>query len=461
MMEGGATHQAYARSLLELREALKHVPQKRACVVCDNSAKLECPKCPDGEVCQFTIPTDCTQCPRSVCMADDSPSASSGAAAPSASGNGDSGPSAGPIAGGVIGGIAVIAVITYLVWRFLIKPKRSRIPESELEPAGNDTGDVEKDNGSRITHRSSTHTVHSIASTVLTRASNIIQIAYIPGVTNRANQGPGSPTVLVPPVPPIPMHHTEAHRQATDQQDDQHFFVPGNLRDSTYSGISTYSEITSYAPRSSIASTIYGKQAQVQNAAQTGMRAKPTVVSVRSGSVGGNNTPPMPDIDYERFGGRPESSASFFSVGSAFVNNANTATQGRAQVVKLGGGQRSVDDGLSSPQSSAWPAPLGTVSPPAPTHDPTRGGPGMYGSAGMYDSPVTYDAPHMFDSSRRDLGPFSDPPGGAGTPGRSRLGSVMEDASEGPYQNGGRGAGRPSSRERDSSPFGDEYAMRQ
>ena len=109
---------------------------------------------------------------------------------------------------------------------------------------------------------------------------------------------------------------------------------------SSLNGISSFTDRTSYAPRSSIASTIYGRQAQVQTPAQTGMRAKPTVVSVKSGSGSGANTPPVPSIDFDKYGGgngRPRSGASAFSVGSTFVNNANTATQARAQqVVKVG-----------------------------------------------------------------------------------------------------------------------------
>ena len=38
---------------------------------------------------------------------------------------------AGPIAGGVIGGVVLIAVVTYLLWRFWIKKKRESFIPSE------------------------------------------------------------------------------------------------------------------------------------------------------------------------------------------------------------------------------------------------------------------------------------------------------------------------------------------
>ena len=68
------------------------------------------------------------------------------------------------------------------------------------------------------------------ASSVLTRASNVIQVAYIPGVTKRE----GSGEELVPPIPPSPASsdnslHTFAHALG----DDRLIFKQGGLRDST------------------------------------------------------------------------------------------------------------------------------------------------------------------------------------------------------------------------------------
>lgn len=387
------------------------------------------------------MPTNCGQCAKSFCQKDDTPSNNGGSGGSSGGGSGSgsggsssSGPSAGPIAGGVIGGIVAIAIITYLIWRFVIKPKRASRHHSAYETNTHTSRHIEKDDASRITRRSSTHTVHSIASTVLTRASNIIQIAYIPGVTNRAT--PTSPTILVPPVPPIPIKHADGSRQSGP--DDQHFFVPGNLRDSTYSGISSFSDRTSYAPRSSIASTIYGRQAQVQTPAQTGMRAKPTVVSVKSAATSAPNTPPVPSIDYEKFGSpgsptRPESAASNFSVGSTYLNTVNTATQGRAQVVKLGSSLKKVDIAARSDASSFSSTSLMSISS---------------SKGSLSDLPFVAELP----SSE---GPFSDPPERRMPISTPTLGPVVEEREE------RRPLERRGSGDRGRSPFGDEHATKE
>ncbi|KAM0198224.1 hypothetical protein ACHAPA_011931 [Fusarium lateritium] len=421
-----------ARDLDELSHAFQLVPRSKSCVKCDDDAQLECPKCADDEVCQFTVPLDCTMCATSICEKDPDSSVSSGS----------SGPNVGAIVGGVLGGIAVIAIATYTVWRFCIKPKRSQIPTS-IYVEDTDAIQSEKDAASRGTRPHSTHTVHSIASTVLTRASNIIQIAYIPGVTNRAT--PTSPNVLVPPVPPIPMHHAEANRSLGN--DDQHFFVPGDLRDSTYSGLSGYSDRTSYArtsyaPRSSVASTIYGKQAQVLTPAQTGMRAKPTVVSVKSvgNSSGELVAPPVPAIDFGRFGnGRPKSGASAFSVGSTFLNSANTATQARAQVVKVGT-LKKVDMG-SKTESDASSSTMANSPPATPNGNVTR------------DSSITV----IEESPNMDQGPFSDPPERSSPQKANKapsLGAVIEDTV-------GESDKPLALQRRDSSPFGDKHATKE
>lgn len=423
-------------SLLTQTTVLQLVPRDDKCVKCDDTTELECPTCKDGESCRFTVPLDCSQCATSFCSNDGEVD----------SGSRNSGPSVGGIVGGVVGGIAVVAIATYLVWRFCIKPKRSQIPQSIYEQDVDPTMQgSEKDAGSR-TRPPSTHTVHSIASTVLTRASNIIQIAYIPGVTNRAT--PASPNVLVPPVPPIPMHHAE-NRNGSGS-DDQHFFVPGDLRDSTYSGLSGYSDRTSYArtsyaPRSSVASTIYGKQAQVLTPAQTGMRAKPTVVSVKSignGSAEGITPPPVPVIDFGKFGGgRPKSGASAFSVGSTFLNSANTATQARAQVVKVGG-LKKIDIGNKSDTDSSSMSNSRPTSPGALTRGPNA-------------TTIIEDSPSV------DQGPFSDPPDRP-SPKKSTnapsLGAVVEDSTG----ESDRSLHRTNnSQRRDSSPFGDQHATKE
>lgn len=399
-------------SAMLTRPAAKLIVRQDGCIGCNSNERLTCPECPSGQTCGFTIQS-CTECPKAFCRSDGSNSGSSG------SSKSHDGPSAGPIAGGVIGGVIVIAVITYLVWRFLIKPKRaSRLDDrhtSIYEADANPARGVEKNNSTGHGRRASTHTVHSIASTVLTRASNIIQIAYIPGVTNRATP---TPDVLVPPVPPMPANYGD------EANGSEHFFVPGNLRDSTYSGFSSTSDRTSYAPRSSIASTIYGRQAEVQTASQAGMRAKPTVVSVKPGP----NTPPVPSIDMDRFGGssRPESSASAFSVGAATY----TATPGRAQVVKVSG-LKKIDIAAKSEGSA-----LSNVS-----------------SADSVDSKESSDeigTIHIAqDVSPRGMSPFADPPAATAN---SNLAAIKEEKSDTESQ---------KTPKTGSGPFGDEHATKE
>lgn len=235
-----------------------------------------------------------------------------------------------------------IAAVTYLVWRYCIKTQRQEyvqdnwIEEQEGESA------AEKEFTMRRDARASTHTVASIASTVLTRASNIIQIAYIPGVTNRSQ--PSTPGLLVPPVPPIPIALSSSSSANTPSFEQEHFFMPGDLRDSTYSGIS---DRTSYA-RNSVASTVYGKNAVVSPVpAQTMIRGKAAVVSVKSngpGTPSGTLTPPVPSVDYGKYSiGGPPSPA--FSVGSTFLNNASAATatpatQVRPNIVRVANGSK-------------------------------------------------------------------------------------------------------------------------
>lgn len=412
--------------------------RQQTCVVCDKSKPLVCPPCEPGvTACQFIYPTSCDECARSTCspLPVESVASTSSVAPQGRTTN------VGAIAGGVVGGVAAIVIITYLVWRFCVRTRRQQLVQEPWDD-GQDQGlDGEKAFAQRRDYRASTHTVHSIASTVLTRASNIIQIAYIPGVTNRATT---SPTVLVPPVPPIPMAVSQAGTPASTE--DQHFFVPGDLRDSTYSGLSSFSDRTSYArtsyaPRSSVASTIYGKSAVVVAPAQTGMRAKPAMVSVRSAHSNtsiGSSTPPVPSVDYEKYNIlRPPSPAgSTFSVGSTFLNNASThtATPARAMVVRVGSVKKV---GTRSPNAAS-------TADEDPITSPTVSGSTIRDSTAatiIVDSPVT------------DQGPFSDPPHSAAQ-SSTNLSAVIEEATR-------RASQRDSSiplKGRERSPFGDEHA---
>ncbi|KAL7623081.1 overproduction-induced pheromone-resistant [Parahypoxylon ruwenzoriense] len=409
--------------------------RQNGCFKCDNTSPV-CPDCSDGELCQFTVQS-CNECPRAFCAAD--PEAVT--ASPQAS----SGPNVGAIVGGIIGGLAAITILTYLVWRFCIKNKRAQYePEQWQGDVEHTKEGVENDFASRRSQRASTHTVHSIASTVLTRASNIIQIAYIPGVTNRAT--PTSPTLLVPPVPPIPIAHSDGG--SPSPFDEQHFFVPGDLRDSTYSGISGYSDRTSYArtsyaPRSSVASTIYGKNAIVSPLpAQKGNFLKPSIVSVKSraaSSNSGSSTPPVPVVDYEKYDQPPPSPA--FSIGATFFKNASasTATAVRPQMVRVGSGPKTIEvkaklpttagDGPSSPET------LVRVSESDKEQE--------------LNAVIIID-----DTSNGERSPFADPPQ-RGHKSNSSLSAVIGESARRAADNK-----RRTSADRDSSPFGDENAVR-
>lgn len=404
--------------------------RQSGCVQCQEGTP-SCPDCGDGKECQISVPLDCTQCPQAYCAVSStaSSSSSSSSSSPKASG--------GAIAGAVIGGIALIALVgvgTYLAWKHCVKNKRASFEQGQWEDDGEYAGQREKDFNAMRDGRASTQARNSIASTVLTRASNIIQIAYIPGVTNRAT--PTSPTLLVPPVPPIPIA-VSSQAGTPNSTEDQHFFVPGDLRDSMASGMTGYTDRTSfartsYAPRSSVASTIYGKAGVVVTPAQTGMRAKAAMVSVKSTGSGSSegSVPPVPAVDKSRFNGpEPASpSGSTFSIGSTFMNNAKSATAVRAQVVRVGSNLKqsstpsSVNtaranaadntddeqDGVTARSGLSTPS---TLPPPrdeqqSPFRDPSPSPPSAARGSGL--STVAESARRQSQGPPRGVSPFSD-----------------------------------------------------
>lgn len=402
------------------------LPRQSGCVECQEGSPT-CPSCAAGEACQATVPLDCTSCPIAYCAAT--------ATSVSASSSSSSKASAGAIAGAVVGGVVAVALViigVYFVWKHKIKNKRDRYESGMWDGEGYPDGQREKEFQTRSNTRATSHGRNSIASTVLTRASNVIQIAYIPGVTNRAT--PTSPTLLVPPVPPIPIA-ASSQAGTPNSTEDQHFFVPGDLRDSVCSGVSGYTDRTSfartsYAPRSSVASTIYGKAGGVVMPAQTGMRAKAAMVSVKSvgssGSAGELTPPPVPVIDHKKYGnaGPASPAGSTFSVGSTFLNNAtssNTATAVRAQVVRVGS---------SLKQSSA-----ATSVKSAAEDDHLEP-----------QTPITA-------TPREEQSPFRDPPSTVRSSELSStqtLSAAIEEATK-------RASQRPSTADRAKSPFGDEH----
>ncbi|OOQ84536.1 hypothetical protein PEBR_29918 [Penicillium brasilianum] len=198
---------------------------------------------------------NCDSCSTTKCV-----STSTNTAPPAKSTN------VGAIAGGVVGGVIALALLLFLIWWFVIRKRRNAKAE-------------EKDHSAFNAARDGRQSTQSIASTVLTRASNVIQIAYIPGVTNRSP--PETPATLVPPVPPLPGAHP-----------DQHFFMPGDLRDSSWTTMTGHQSM-SPTLRSSVATTVYRSDAIVSaTPAQQIQRSRANIVSVHNGPGGsGASTP--------------------------------------------------------------------------------------------------------------------------------------------------------------------------
>ena len=341
-----------------------------------------CPSCPSGQICSIKVQS-CEKCASTSCIDGDEESGPLAAGAGSGS---KKGRDIGAIAGGVIGGMIFIAVVTWLIWRFYVKPRRQQRDEDVdddgddddddddawtdgVDGGGSGGGGEKTDRSTMLPHdrvSASSHAARSAVSSISTRASNVIQIAYIPGITNQSS----TPGLLVPPVPPLPIPSTATTPASTPHHHrDQHFFMP-ELRDSTYSGLSdtaTTFNRESMAPsfgRSSVATTIYRSNAVVDPVpAQTVIRGKAAVVSVNGRPTGQSGpddgrapTPPMPAVDYGRFGQRgfgavlpplspsspfegrrPASPA--FSVGSTFLSGAaaaaSAARAGQARPVSV------------------------------------------------------------------------------------------------------------------------------
>ncbi|KAL2404672.1 hypothetical protein ABEF95_015446 [Exophiala dermatitidis] len=264
-------------------------PLFRRCVQCPSEAPA-CPACAADEQCSLSAQS-CNSCASTTCV-------KRGVLPGQTTNEPKKSTPVGGIVGGVIGGILALAIISYLVWRFCIRKKQKRRVELWDPPEKRDQSTLHRGD------RRSTRSAHSIASTVLTRASNVIQIAYIPGVTVRSP--PESPGFAVPPVPAIPGGHGQNSTGSTPQL-EQHFFMPGDLRDSTWSDTSSVDPRISLAPslaRASVATTIYRSDAIVPPIpAQQAFRAQANVVSVKSGhstpgasSNSSSRTPQIPQV---------------------------------------------------------------------------------------------------------------------------------------------------------------------
>lgn len=227
----------------------------RRCVECDPNERPGCPTCKSDETCSL-IPQSCGQCASTTCVKIGQ--------FPGQNIQAKQSTPVGPIVGGVIGGVVAILVVVFCLWLCCIRPRRRK--DTWNPPEKRDQSSLTRD-PSRT---------HSIASTVVTRASNVIQIAYIPGVTGRSP--PDSPSH--PRMPAASGVHTVNSSPAPDT----HFFMADDLRNSTWSDTSVDPRI-SLAPslaRASSATTVYYENAVVPPIpAQHAFRAQANVVSVK------------------------------------------------------------------------------------------------------------------------------------------------------------------------------------
>lgn len=307
------------------------------------------------------VSRSCDQCATTKCIQTSSGSSSS----KSSHSSGGGGTNAGAIAGGVIGGLVFVTVVVGLIWWFFIRKKRneyslgngggSPVPATAAGGAG--PGQEKRSGSIAQQARKSTH---SIASTVLTRASNVIQIAYIPGVTNRSP--PDTPSSLVPPVPPLP-----------GAAPDQHFFMPGDLRDSSFTEMTNdrRSGAPSISPslRSSVATTAYRSNAIISPVpAQQATRTRAAVVSIHGNQQPATQTavitppdaPAVPAITSAQLAKAGVTDANA-NASSSSSNNNNSSIVGRSMMAKpvmvkmLGGNKNKKNKNNSNENSNVTP----------------------------------------------------------------------------------------------------------
>ncbi|KAL9053225.1 MAG: hypothetical protein Q9162_004892 [Coniocarpon cinnabarinum] len=300
----------------------------KRCLECAD-VQPSCPKCKTGETCIQQPGDGCNTCAQAVCV----PAAQAGLQS-----SGGGGPNVGAIAGGVVGGVVFIAIVTFIIWRFCIRPRYKDYETDEAEYF-DDEGAYAGSDHEKSPHvaessfrptsqaRQSHHSVRSVASSAMTRASNVIQIAFIPGITDRSGQhGSGSD---VPPVPSIPMSHQRNTVSSTASTIDRgnhpgtpdYFLTPADLaggvgasRWSQFSNSTDDSEdirsmrhhsLASSLARESVSSTIY-HDGQTGTAMATPV-GKAAVVSVRPSNANTpqdstGHVPQVPAVDYGKYG---------------------------------------------------------------------------------------------------------------------------------------------------------------
>ena len=379
------------------------------------------PTCEADEVCT-QIAQSCTQCASTECVKIPD----SGATDTGEVGRSSKGPNIGAIVGGVAGGLVLIAIITFLVWKFFIKKRQQEVDDGSYDEDGVGGEKSYDDYDPTRDIRASTHTSASRASTALTRSSNVIQIAYIPGVTNRSAPGePQSPGLLVPPVPPIPM--ATGSNGSSYAGEDKHYLMPDYADSISGMSLATGADshgrqsISPSLARSSVATTVYQHNAIVSpTPAQTVVRGKAAVVSVRPGQA--NNSSDVPGVSSIQPNSHlsppdqvvPTSPQRQAASGSG-MNLSTQMRTGRRQGHSRGGSLQSIQEragteaGAASDRSHSGqsnrnydkPAPLSLTKPSGWSKAPTVGN--APGSPNTWLAPLSATGEDSMPSSARPL----------------------------------------------------------
>ncbi|QHS76795.1 Opy2p [Saccharomyces paradoxus] len=186
------------------------------CVVCESVAP-SCPVCASGEYCVMTSLT-CDKCPSTYCAKQSDSQLSSLSTSSSSSSSSNSNGKTSLIVGftvGIVGGAMLIVLVAlYFINKRYWKPKRQRNKALKLEETSQNYGneedyfddeddddedDDDDDESTGDMRKEESHTLfnaplvpptlnvpgnRSSTSTTRTKASNILPIAYIPGVTS-------------------------------------------------------------------------------------------------------------------------------------------------------------------------------------------------------------------------------------------------------------------------------------
>jgi hypothetical protein len=148
------------------------------CVTCETD--IVCPECPSGQECIQTTPT-CLSCSKTYCRASTTTLGSS------------SGKNIGGIVGGTICGVVVL-VSALCAFYFLYYKRKVVFNRVRHKPLiFDDDVEINFHRSPQEMEKPSRRT--SLSTSVFTRASNIIPIAYIPGVTIAKNSRESTVTV--------------------------------------------------------------------------------------------------------------------------------------------------------------------------------------------------------------------------------------------------------------------------